>query len=153
MDVASELVEELGDGDEVDVVTLGHGLHAERYRQVGLADAGWAKEDDVLAVGEEAQGGEFLDLFAVDRRLKAEVEVGQGLVEREVGEPGLGQQPALGAAGGIGLEQPVEEVDMAERVLGWLLADGVQELGNSPQLEPVEVSDDALAGDVHTNAS
>jgi len=70
-----------------------------------------------------------------------------------VGEPGLGQQPALGAAGGFGLEQPVEEVDVAERVLGRLLADGVQKLGNPPQLEAVEMGDDALVGDVHANAS
>lgn len=118
-----------------------------------FSDAGWAQEDDVLAMSQEAQGGELLDLFAVDRGLEAEFEVGQSLVEGEVGEPGLGQQAALGAAGGFGLEQPVEEVDIAERVLGRLLADGVQELGHPPQLEPVEVSDDALVGDAHANAS
>jgi hypothetical protein len=33
---------------------------------MGFADTGWAKQGDVLAVGEKAQRGQFLNLLAVD---------------------------------------------------------------------------------------
>ena len=38
-------------------------------------DTGWAKQGDVLAVGEKAHRGQFLNLLAVDGGLKTEVEV------------------------------------------------------------------------------
>ena len=128
--VAAELVEQLGDGDEVDVGTLRHSLHAQRHGQVGFPTPRGTQEDDVLAVGDEAQCGELLDPLAIDRGLEGEVEVAQRLDEGEVGKPRLdegevgkprlGQQTALRTAGGLGLEQPVEEVDV--RASPWWLA-------------------------------
>src|SRR5207245_9042408 len=105
--IAGELVEQLWDGDEVNVVAVGDRLHAEGHSEMRLADAWWAEEDDVLAVGEEAQRRQLLDLLAVDGWLKAEVEVCQRLLEWEVSQARLGQQAPLGSTGSLSFEQTV----------------------------------------------
>src|SRR5216683_3992044 len=118
-----------------------------------FTDAGWAKQDDVLAVGEEAQRRQLLDLLAVNGGLKAEVEVGQRLLEWEVSQARLGQQAPLGATGSLSLEQTVEEVQVAQRLLGRLLGDGVKKVGDSLQLQALEVHVHTLVGDAHVRPS
>jgi hypothetical protein len=68
-------------------------------------------------------------------------------------QPGFGQEAALGPARGLCLEEPVEEVDIAQGVLGGLLADGVEQLRDPLQLEPLEVSQHPLIGEVHESPS
>jgi hypothetical protein len=63
---------------------------------VCLAHPGLSEQDDVLAVSEEAQGRQLLDLLAVDGGLKAEVEVGERLMKRKVCESSPGDETALG---------------------------------------------------------
>ena len=96
MDIAGELVEQLGDCDAVNVVAVGNRLHAQRHSEMCFADARWAKQDDVLAVGQKTQRRQLLDLLAIDGGLKAEVEISQRLLEWEVSQARLGQQAALG---------------------------------------------------------
>ncbi len=43
----------------------------------------------------------------------------------------LGQQTPLGATGSLSFEQAVEEVQVAQRFLGRLLGDGVEEVGDA----------------------
>jgi hypothetical protein len=114
LDVVGELVEQFGDGDEVNVMTVRHRLHAERDGEMCLAHPGWSEQDDVLAVSEKAQGRQFLDLLAVDGGLKAEVEVGERLMKGKVCESSLGDETALGSTAGLRLKESVEEVDITQ---------------------------------------
>jgi len=134
-------------------VAVGNCLYAESHREMRFADPRWAKQDDVLAVGEEAQRRQLLDLLAVDGGLKAEVELSQRLLEWEVSQAHHGQQAPLGATGSLSLEQAVKEVEIAERFLGRLLGYGVEEVGDTRQLQPLEVHVDALVGDAHVTPS
>jgi hypothetical protein len=120
---------------------------------VCFADPGRSQEDHVLSVGQEAERGQLLDLLAVNRGLEAEVEVGQGLDESEVGQTGLGDEAAFGAARGLGFEQPLQESNVAQGLLGGLLRDGVQELGHPLQLEPFEVGLDPFVAEVQASSS
>jgi len=142
-----------GDSDEVDVVAVGNCLHAERHSEMRFADTRWAQQDDVLAVGEEAQRGQFLDLLAVNGGLKAEVEISQRLLKWKVSQPCLGQQASFGATGSLSFEESVEEVQVAQRFLGRLLGDGVEEVGDALQLQALEVHVHALVGDAHVRPS
>jgi len=49
----------------------------ERHGQMGLADAGRARQQQRVAVGDEAPRGEVADLRPVDRGLGGEVEAGK----------------------------------------------------------------------------
>lgn len=57
----------------------------ESGRQVGLAHAGRAEEDDIFAILQETHGGQFINLVLVNGGLKREVKVVQGLLDRESG--------------------------------------------------------------------
>ena len=70
-------------------MALGDGRHAQSDGQMGLAHARRAQEEDVLAIGHEAHGGQLSHLALVDGRLKGEVELVQGLGEGEMGQLGL----------------------------------------------------------------
>ena len=74
-------------------------MDAERDRQVGLAGAGRAQEDDVLCFGEEVELREVRHGLVLHRPLEREVEVVEGLDLREPGclHPVL---TAVGFAGG-----------------------------------------------------
>ena len=68
-------------------------------------------------------------------------------------QSGLGQQAALGATGSLSLEQAVEEIEIAQRFLGRLLGDGVKEVGDALQLQPLKMHVHALVGDAHVRPS
>jgi hypothetical protein len=53
------------------------GFAPERNGEMGLADAGRAQEQHVLAVGNPAAGGEVADVLRIDRGLRLEIEAGQ----------------------------------------------------------------------------
>ena len=133
--VAVEDVEQVDHGREVDADGLLDGGHAQGDRQMGLADARRAQEQDVLAVGDEAQGGQLADLALADGGLKGKVELVQGLDEREVGQLGLHGDIPLVAGRDFGLQQVIQEVEVGPVVLGRLFAPGVQALGHAGQLE------------------
>ena len=62
---------------------------------------------------DEGQGGEFLDLAFVDAGLRLEVELLQGLLERQPGELGAGVEVAP-AADSFGVEQVGEELSVGD---------------------------------------
>jgi len=53
---------------------------------MGFSDAWRPQEEYVFAVGDEAQCGQFADLTLTDSGLESEVELVQGLDEREMGQ-------------------------------------------------------------------
>jgi hypothetical protein len=62
---------------------------------VRLAHARRPEEEDVGRLADEGEGGELLDLALVDRGLKAEVELVQGAVKWQMGQPGPGSEVPL----------------------------------------------------------
>jgi len=74
-------------------------------------------------------------------------------MKRKVCESSLGDETALGSTGGLRLKEPVEEVDITQRLLGRLLCDWVEEVGHALELQPLEVRLDALVGDAHARPS
>ena len=63
--------------DEEHRVVLPDRFAAERDREMGLADPGWAEEQEHIAMGDPAAGGELADLVRIEARLRGEVEVGE----------------------------------------------------------------------------
>ena len=66
---------------------------------MGLADAGCAEDDDVLAVLNEVAGGQRLELLLVERGLVGVVETVQALQKGKAGQAGA-HGDGLGSLGG-----------------------------------------------------
>ena len=65
------------------------GRHPQPDGQMRFSYARWAQQQDVLPVPDEAQRGQLSYLPLVDAGLEGEVELLQGLQEREMGQLGL----------------------------------------------------------------
>src|SRR5690606_42065887 len=102
------------------------GLDAEGQGEMGLADTGWAQQDDVLRPFDEAQSRQLAHDLAIEAGLEAEVE----LVERlhpwqpSLSEPGLDALEV--AALPLGVQRLGEKLPVAELAFGRLLADRVE---------------------------
>src|SRR5579872_7381547 len=79
----AEAGDPLGRGRELDALAGEAGADPERDREMRLAGAGRAEQQDVVAAVEEVELAEVLDHRLLDRALKAEVELLQGLARRE----------------------------------------------------------------------
>jgi len=79
---------------------------------VALAHPGRSQEDDGLTALDEGQVGQLPDLALIDGGLKREVEVVQGLVEREVGDLHPGLEVAL-VSGRAFVRLPLDVVRIA----------------------------------------
>ena len=117
-----------GRGGKRDAMASQARADAERDRQVGLAGAGRAEQDDVLFAGEEVELAEVLDDGLLDRALEGEVELLERLVR---GEPG--GLDALAAARGLREEVSVESSACGEALVAPFLAAGpLGQLGQRP---------------------
>ena len=85
----------LGGGGELDAVAGLAGADRDAGGEVGLAGAGWAEEDHVLACEDEVQGAEVCDQVAFESAGVVEVELLEALAGREPG----GADAALTAVG------------------------------------------------------
>jgi hypothetical protein len=70
--------------------------------KLAFSHARWPEQDDVAALFDEAQRGEFGEHFAVQRGLEVEVELGQRLVDRVAREAEPTAHPP--GVGGVGFE-------------------------------------------------
>jgi hypothetical protein len=117
-----------GGGAERDAVAGQAGADPQGDAQMGLAGAGRAEQDDVLAAGDEVELAEMQNGLAPQAALEGEVE----LLERFAGGEPRGLDPGLAAvavaAVDLGLEQRGGELLKAP-VLG---AGAVGELGQRP---------------------
>ena len=87
-----------GGGDEEGVEAVLDGAVGDGDRQVGLAAAGLAAEDQAAALGDEVGREGGAEQLQAQRRLVGEVEVVDGLEEREAGVARRGA--GCGSAGG-----------------------------------------------------
>jgi hypothetical protein len=95
---------------------------------VGLAGAGRAQEDDVLAAGEEVELAEVLDQGLLDRALEGEVELLERLARREPGGLDAALAAVRFARGVLGRQQR-----FGEALVGLVLGAGaLGELGQRP---------------------
>ena len=118
-----------GRGAERDAVAGEAGADPQRDREVGLAGAGRAEQDDVLFAGEEVELAEVQDGVARDRGLEGEVELLERLARREPRGLDAGLAAVAVAAVGLGLEQRRGELLIAP----FLGAGAVGELGQRPR--------------------
>jgi len=81
-----QLADHVVQGGEVDRFAGRAGGDGQGAGQVRLAGAGRAQQRDVGGLGDEAEGGEVLDLADVEVGLEGEVEVVEGLVVGQAGD-------------------------------------------------------------------
>src|SRR5882672_7782947 len=114
-------------------------LEPEPDAQVCLAYAGWAEDDDVLAVADEVAAGELLELLPVDRGLVGEVEAIQRLDEREARHGGSHRYVLRRLAGHFLREDALEELGVRQLLARGLLQQRFEPLRALEQLQPVQV--------------
>src|SRR5690606_13536635 len=110
-----EARDEVGERAVVDAATILCGSDREADRKMGFADARRSEQDDVLPALEEAEFVERLDLLSLDRRLKCEVEVLEGLDDRQPAAAHGGLQAAVVAEGDLGAEQLLDRLSCGQR--------------------------------------
>src|SRR5688572_8070315 len=117
---AREVREHLGGVDEEDFVPAAARLVGEGLRQVALADARRAVDEDALVTLDEGTRGEIEDLRLVELRIEAEVEALERLGGVEGGAAQAQPQVLLRAALDLIVQEHGEELDE-----GRLLLDGL----------------------------
>src|SRR5947207_5917776 len=125
---------------------------AERDREMCLADAWRAKDQNVFGLDEKSAGGKLPHETLVDRWLEFEIEVLERLHRREVRdlEPHGDASPLLGID--FLSQHAVEEIEIRRFGAGRLTQHGVQPLGHIAEPQPRELLDDARLND-HTHWS
>jgi hypothetical protein len=115
---------------EVDPVARLGRLEAQGYRQMAFIHTRRPQKDNVVAVGQKAQGGQFLHLPLVDRTLEGKVEGFERLGKRKLGE--VHQRLSHTLVGGPGrlAEYLLQEVGVGELTTRSFLGHCVQHLGN-----------------------
>ena len=93
--VFEKVAHQIEDGTVEDLEAMPDGFIAQRLGQVGFADSRWSQEEHVLGFADEAAGGQFVNLLAVERGVEAPIEVLQGFEPAEVGGLGAAFQLAL----------------------------------------------------------
>ena len=112
---------------------------ADGLSQVALAGAGRAEEDGVLALSDEAAGGEFVDEAAVHLLVEVEVEGIEGLAA--VAEGGLLDAPldeSVLAALELVLDEHGEEVERRHLLGLGLEQAGLKGIGHAGEAELAE---------------
>ena len=87
---------------------MADGRAPEGHGQMGLADPGRPEQEEGVAVGHPAPGGQFPDLTGVERGLGGEVEVLQAAQVRKVGDAAAHVDALLLLVGDLGLA-PVDQ--------------------------------------------
>ncbi len=97
-----------------------------------------------MAVAHEVQLGQVVDDLGVDGGLELEVELFEGLSEREVGEAQPGRQTSL--AGGVDLsaQHAGQELEMVRTARRGVCGQLGEHLGGADELEVVEIPLDLL---------
>ena len=90
---------------------------------MGLADPGRPQDDHIVGQLDEAGGGQFLDLAAIEGGLEVEIVLLQGLEPGEAGQAQAGLDAALLAALPLDGQGPGQEGRVVQVLAGGLFAD------------------------------
>lgn len=104
-----------------DGVALQAGGAAQGRRQMGLAQADGAQEDDVGFLREEVQAEEVLHLEAIDFLGPVPLELFEGFDDRKAGGPDAQLHGVLEALLILAIDEPGEVFDVGPMLLGGLL--------------------------------
>jgi hypothetical protein len=85
--------------------------------------------------------------------LEVEVEIGQRLHEREMGQAGLGHHPTLGAGRGFRIQQAIQEIEVRKVSPGSPVRRSDRSAPPPLELQALEVRLHPLVGQAHTDAS
>jgi hypothetical protein len=113
-------------------------------------DAGRTEDEDVFRVRHEVPRGELADQSLIDRRLKLEVELVEGLHGRKVRDlgPHRGARPLFGLD--LLAEHHVEEIEIRRRVPRGVIDHGVDPLGHIAEAEAGQLlHDPGVDDDAH----
>ena len=132
--------DEVGGGGVVDAVAGLDGFVAEDRGEHRLAGAGWADEERVGFLVDEAQGREVLDESAVQRGLGVEVELLECAPGWELGEAQAALEAALLDGVDLGGDQVVQEPGVAGLVAFGGFQRGREAFGDGGQAQVREVA-------------
>ena len=136
--VFHEVAHQIEDGAVEDFLALLDGLVAQGLGQMRFADARRAEQQNIFALAEVSAGGQFEDLFAVDRRVELPVEVFEGLKGTEVGGFGAASQHSLVAHVEFVLQDQFEELAVAQAGGGGFLQAHAQALEQAGEAQLTE---------------
>ena len=102
---------------------------------------------------DEAQAGEVLDEFAVHAGLEVEVEVVDAALEREAGVAHPCCEAPVAVRGGLGGDEPGEELDVGPVLGAGLLGEGREAAGGRVEAQVAQVGLDLLVEAAHRWAS
>ena len=100
-----EVLHQVVGADEVSAVAILDGPQRQGDGQVGLAHAGRSQQQDVGGFGDEGQVGQFLDQPLVDGGLEGEVELLEGTLKGQMGQPSTSGEVAFPTGGYLHAEQ------------------------------------------------
>ncbi len=136
--------DQVGQGAVVDPpAALGRG-DGQADGQMSLPDARRAEEDHVLPALQEAELVEARDLLPLDRGLKGEVEVFEGLHGRQPGGPHGGLQPSGVAEPDLGAEELLDRFGPGHRPAVHAGEDVIDGLQGTGHLEVGELGPDSV---------
>lgn len=141
-----EGAEELGGFEEEDGVAEAAGVVAEGLGEVGLAGAGRAVEEDVLAARDEEAGGEVADGGGIEGGDGGEVEVFEGFVFLKGGTLEAEVEGVGVAALDLVLKEELEELEVAEAGLASLAEAEIEGIKHAAELEGFELGDEGRRG-------
>jgi len=123
--VLEEIADEIEDGSIADEQVALDRFVADRLGDVGLAQTGRAKEEDIGVLADELTGGQVEELVLGQLWVKAPVKVLEGFEGMEPSDVFAAFEMTLAADVDLVLEDELQELGMAESVGGRLLqADG-----------------------------
>lgn len=148
-----ELQHQVGRADEARLDPRHDGAVGQRNRQVALAHAAGAEQDDVLRALDEAECRQFLKLRTRRSRSEGEVVLLQGLHRREGGHLQQRLARAFGTGIGFGAQQRLEKVGKARLAVGRPLREVRPIAADAFELEALAQLADAVVLQVHGLAS
>ena len=135
---APEILEEVLGPDEIDAEAVLDGAEAEGDREMRLAHAGRAEEQDIGRFGHEGQGGELLDLALIDRWLKSEVKLVERALKWQMGQACPGPEVPLASDARLAGQKIGQEVSVGQLLLRGRLEPALQDSRRLHEAEMLE---------------
>ena len=123
---------------EVGSVSSGNGLQSQGDGYMGLTHSRRSQQHQIGRLGHEGQAGQLPYLALIYGGLEAEIELLQGTVKGQMGQPGAGLEVPFPPSGGFNAQQVRQHLRVGELLLGRQVQPVVQHrrrLGQSQLLQ------------------